>query len=414
MMQLTIRAAAVGVLLPTLTACGSIVSSSSTNPNTSGVAYMLPKALLPVELTEQAGVLMLAVKDPLLIGDETKRYVLERSSNPFSSDNVQVTVDPNTSLLQAVKVDSTDQSLSTVVKLVSSLKAEAADVGATSNLVFRALLDPDHLNPKFNEDLMAAAGKYLDNRQAIACASPESSDCKAVRKLIATVSDRSLKVELSSAVGKVDSSASDGGKAQSVSCSPGLCYRQNQPYVLTLTGPNGESNTVMALLPNGSPTYILPVERWAFVKSTHDIKLKDGILQSVTTDRPSSALAVAGAPVDAAKAVFGAISEVLQLKIDLSGKETALANAKVAEINAKSELDKTLLAKNGGKAESALLGDATTDSALATLTIGSATTDALANVRRPDTDNSRVAPKPVRQTSSNDGNIDQNQGGDRK
>ncbi|MBI6952012.1 hypothetical protein [Pseudomonas sp. CCOS 191] len=402
MVQLISRAVTVlGLLLPTLTltSCGSILSSSSSSSNASGVAYMLPKALLPVELTENSGVLMLTVKEPLILGDQAQHYVLERSSNPFSSDNVQITVNPNTGLLQAVKVESTEQSLSTIVKLVSSIKAEAADIGAASNLVFRGLLDPSNMNEDFNESLMAATKGYLNNRHAMACTKPDSSDCKAVRKLIDTVSGRSFGVYLASGT------AASVNKEQAVNCSPGLCYRQNQPYVLKLTGPNGESNTVMAMLPNGSPTYVLPVERWAFVKSTHDIKLQDGVLQSITTDRPSSALAVASAPVDGTKAVFGAIAEVLQLKIDLSGKETALANAKVAEITAKSELDKALLAKNSEKAEAALYGTGATDAVLATLTIGVGRTDALEGMHSQNQVEPRAAPKPVRESLSNDGNM---------
>ncbi|WP_135289682.1 hypothetical protein [Pseudomonas kairouanensis] len=388
-------------LVLTLTACGSIVKSSSKSPGSSGVAYMLPKALLPVELTERSGAFTLSVKEPLVTGDPTKQFVLERSANPFSSDNVQVTVGANTGLLQAVKVESTDQSLSTIVKLVSAIRAEAADTGAAPNLVYRGLLDPSEGVKTLNVDLNRAAIGYLRTRQALSCSTPDSTECTAVRQLAQVVNGRAFGVELNAASA---TPASTSGEA--VNCNVGLCYRQNLPYILKLTGPNGESNTALALLPNSSPTYVLPVERWAFVKSTHDIKLQDGVLQSVTTDRPSSALAVASAPVDAAKAVFGAVGEVLQLKIDLSGKETALANAKIAEINAKSDLDKALLAKNGAKAEAVLFGSGTNSSALATLTVGSPqASDALGGLHTESPPVQNAPPAGMRQTQSNDGDI---------
>lgn len=387
-----------GIVLLTLAACGSIISSSSSSSRGSGVVYMLPRALLPVELTEHAGAFTLSVQQPVMMGDPKKRFVLERSSNPFSSDNVEVTVNPNTGLLQAVKVESTDQTLSTVVKLVSAAKAkaESADAGAVTNLVYRGLLDPSEDPRRINDELKLAIAAYLGNRLALACDTPDQTDCEAVRQLTETVSTGAFQIQLTSASDSATPTTQDA-----VDCKVGLCYRQNQPYILKLTGPHGETNTVLASLPNGSPTYVLPVERWAFVKSTHDITLQDGVLQSVITDRPSSALAIAGAPVDAAKSVFGAIGEILQLKIDLSGKETSLANAKVAEINAKSELDKALLAKKGGKAEAALSNLTPERSALATLTVGSPkVNDVLDELQTPG-----AAARGGRETQSHDGDL---------
>ena len=357
--------------------CASIVGSETGVGE--GVAYMLPHALLPVELVERGGAFALSVKEPLLVGDPTQRYLLRRSGNAFSSDNVQITVNTATGLLEAVKVESTDQVIPALIKLASAGRAEAADVADDSTLVFRGLLDPAGDVARFNQTLNKAVEEYLAARTSlVACpAATAASDdeCQKVQKLKAMVGDRKFAIQV------------DGETAKTVkagaNCSIGLCYRINLPYLVTLTGPGGASNTVLASLPNGSPAYVLPVERWPFVKTTHDVKLQGGVLQSVTTDRPSSALALAAAPVDATKAVLGAVGEVLQLKIDLSGKEKALADAKVAEINAKAALDKALIDKGGGKAEAAIFGARGERGDLVMIMVGPRpSTDALEGLRQ--------------------------------
>ena len=289
------------------------------------------------------------VTSPVLVGDTAHTYALQRSGNIFTSDNIDVTVDHATGLLSMIDVKSDDKTIPAIVKLVSSLKAEAADAVKTV-VVFRGLLDPgwDKLKvDTFNQRLSAAASGHVARlTQENTCKSNATADpCKGINTLATDLIRTSFAIEVEGAVDKRD--AAD--------CSAGFCYRINVPHVVTLSGP-GTSNSAVFGLPNNSPTFVMPVERWAFVKTTHNVKFEGGVFKSITTERPSSALAVASAPLDVAKGVFGAVSEVLQLKIDLSGKEKALADAKVAEIASEAALEKALLDKAGGKAEAAILG----------------------------------------------------------
>lgn len=350
-------------LLLTLGGCGSIVESSQNSSNTSGVAYMLPKALLPVEVTENSGAIEISVKAPIITGDPKQRLILQRNGNAFSSDNVKVELDENTNLLKSLKVESTDQTVSTLVKLVSSMKPEAGAPPSNVILIYRGMLDPESGTDTTNKAINYAVSTYLNARLTDACIDEKTVQCSAISQLISKTNK--LAISLSPEIKQTSTTPSNP-----VDCSPGLCYRVNQPYVLNLLGPDGVSDSVIATLPNGSPTYVLPVERWAFVKSTHDIKLKDGVLQSVDTNRPSSALEVASAPLQITKAVFGTIGDLIQLKIDLSGKEKALADAKVKEIEAKSLLDQAIINKNAGRAESALFGQAPDSNTIAFIRIG--------------------------------------------
>ena len=86
------------------------------------------------------------------------------------------------------------------------------------------------------------------------------------------------------------------------------------------------------------------------------------------------------------EAVLAAAAQIVQLKVDLSGKEKALSEVRVAEINAKAALDKLLLEKGGEKtAEAALLGSYTRSrSNLLSIRVGNAQTiDATANLSQP-------------------------------
>lgn len=343
----TACAAAALALLP---GC-AIVRSVPAGSGGEGIGYMLPRALLPVELVYDGSGLELRIHSPVLVGDTRHTYVLQRSGNVFTSDRATVTVNAATGLLSAIDVKSVDKTIPAITKLASGLKAEAAD-GATALTVFRGLLDPAWdraAMDAFNQRISAAASAHLARLASEnACAPQAAADpCKSLQALAAELARAGFTVEL------------EGGAVparEPADCSAGFCYRMNVPHVVTLNGP-GTSNSAAFGLPNRSPTFVMPLERWAFVKTTHDVELEGGVFKSVTSDRPSSALALAAAPLEVAKGVLGAVSEVVQLKIDLSGKEKQLADAKVAEIEAQSALDKALIEKAGGKAEAAILGE---------------------------------------------------------
>ncbi|CAI8754749.1 Bacterial type II/III secretion system short domain protein [Pseudomonas brassicacearum] len=354
----------------------SIVGSSSTS--TSGVAYMLPKSLLPVELSDTGNGFTFSVGEPVLKGDPSKRFILTRAGNPFSSDKVDIAVVPSTGLLESVKVDSKDESLNVVSNIIKTLVAESATAdagGSSTTLVYRGLIDPEGDTSQVNAKLNAAIKKHLEVRKNFACKRDQAADaCNTAKDLtelydfgkfeiVVVKSDKNPVVtEGASIVGEPVASDAD--------CKKGVCYRVNQPYLITLNGPNGSSQQAYVGLPNGSPTYVLPVDRWPFVQNTHDIKLQDGLLKSVDTVKPSSALAASAAPIEIVRAAFGAISELVQLRIDSSGKYAALAKQEAETIKAKSELDKAQISAGALNAESSLYGEKKSNDGLISIHIG--------------------------------------------
>ncbi len=330
----------------------AIVNSVPGTHGAEGIAYMLPRALLPVELVHDGSAFELRIQSAVMVGDPGHIYAMQRSGNVFTSDNVVVSVDAVTGLLSAVTLASDDKSADAISKLASGLKAESGDAVNTV-VVFRDLFDPGWAGEAvsaFNARLHAAARTHLQRLGAEQACMPASVDaaCKALRSLAAEVAAGAFAVSVDGAGGEPPKPAD---------CSAGFCYRINVPHVVRLQAA-GISNSAVFGLPNRSPTFVMPLERWAFVKTTHDVKLKGGVFESVTTDRPSSALAVAAVPFDIAKGAVKAAAELVTLKLDLSGKEKSLADAKVAEIQAKSVLDKALLDKAPAKQEFGVAGAA--------------------------------------------------------
>lgn len=354
----------------------AIVASVPAGNGGEGIAYMLPKALLPVELVDVGNALDLRIGAPVVVGDTTHTYALRRSGNVFTSDNVTISVDPSTGLLTAIDVKSDDKTVPAIVKLASARKAEAADASPPV-VVFRGLFDPgwnDSQVEDFNRLLSANAVAHARRlKSESGCTTPAAGDtCKNILALDTQLASAPFRVQVEGAAGPARPLAD---------CTSGFCYRMNVPHLVTLTGP-GSSNSALFGLPNRSPTFVMPLERWAFVKTTHDVKLEAGVFKSITTERPSSALAVASAPLDVAKGVLGAVAEVVQLKVDLSGQEKALAEARIAEIEAQSKLEQALLAKVKGKAEAALFGADKTTGTVLSIRVGTAAKlDVNANLR---------------------------------
>ena len=79
-------------------------------------------------------------------------------------------------------------------------------------------------------------------------------------------------------------------------CEVGICYRPVMPYRITALL-DTEENMVVTFLPNSAPAVALSLNRSAFVTAKHQVMIKDGLLQTVSSDKQSEALAVASLPL---------------------------------------------------------------------------------------------------------------------
>lgn len=95
--------------------------------------------------------------------------------------------------------------------------------------------------------------------------------------------------------------------------------------------------SLVAVVPDTSQNFLVPMTGGAFVTTTQAATFKDGMITSYSADKPSELLAALDIPIRIAKAPFSILTEFLQLKVDYNNTEAAAINAKVAEMKAQIE-----------------------------------------------------------------------------
>lgn len=309
-----------------------------------GINYMLPKAMLPIQVIDNNGALRIDALEPIVVGDPEYSYALHYVPSAFSTDTVKIEVDPKTSLLKTVTLDSKDET-GEVLKKVTALafRPESAD-GVSEIVVYQGILDPSDTNS--GKNLQEAVNTALRAR-----ISTLQAQCKSVTNKSAACAEYNAlqipKVGLPVAIVKIRPLGNESNREsishQLVDCTIGICYRGTVPYKLSLSL-LGQSRETILQLPNHAPVMALALERQPFVTVNHTVVLKDGILQSYDATKPSSALAIVSWPLDVFDAIVTTTSKILQLKIDTSKKSVEFEQQLLEEAKAKKaiqdELDK--------------------------------------------------------------------------
>jgi hypothetical protein len=327
--------------MTTATAGCAIVSSEHLSVGAGstgeGIAYSLPAARVTLTLAASSGQLILTVGAPQLVADPAHHYTARRTSNPFSSDQVTVTVDPATGFLLSVSAVSKDETLSILETLLLRKEkptAEAAD--DTGEEIYSTEVDPADVQELARETAAL-------NRMLTAFLDAQVQGCNRGLQVCAeyaSIRQRVPEIRLSGGVAgrpvapdTVDT-ADTARPPKTAICSLGVCYRQSLPFMFKVALGDAE-RAVRMNIPNASPLIMVPLERHAFVTTTHALTFEQGVLKSATTDRPSSALALASSPLALVSGVIGSITKPLSelLKIDTSGQYQAKAD----EVKVKSE-----------------------------------------------------------------------------
>ena len=289
------------------------------NARSEGISYMLPKAILPIQVVDSGGALRMDVLDPVMIGDPDLPLTLRYHPNAFSSDTAKIEIDPNTSLLKTVTLESKDETGEILKKVAQvAFRPESAD-GAAETVVFMGYLDPSAAASMkvLGDDIEAAVTAHVTAQRA-ACSKTQTPACATYESLGAktgAIAAAGVQLLANTGAGKTAAPAAD--------CSVGICYRSTVPYALSLNLYGQKRQTVIQL-PNHAPVMALPLGRQPFVKVKHTVALKAGVLETYETDKPSSALAIVSWPLDVFDAIVTSTSKILQFKIDTSKQSVEL------------------------------------------------------------------------------------------
>jgi hypothetical protein len=129
----------------------------------------------------------------------------------------------------------------------------------------------------------------------------------------------------------------------------GLLYRRPIPYTVELkqeivkkdgTSLLSTREATQVLLPNNGPLTVFSLETGRFVTTTYNMEFTDGLLTKGEIKRPSEALGFVQIPLNVLREVIALPTDLLQLKIDHSTKETQLLESWKKQIEAQEALRK--------------------------------------------------------------------------
>jgi hypothetical protein len=336
----------------------AVVSSTKMNAQDAnfggtGIPYLLPKALVPIEVVATGTQVRVDLLEPVYVGDAAQTYVLRYDASPFSTDTMTITVDPTTSLLKTMSIESKDETGEILKKAIATLRAESA--AATETVLMQTVLDPgDTASITEVENRVKTTLDAFVARQRAGCnaAATKPDGCAELLALPASIDTRLGVTLMAPAASATLASSNAGAPMPGIDCSVGICYRGTLPYRVSLEA-LGQTRSTLVHLPNHGPLMALPLPRHAFVKTKHIVGLRNGMIESYTIDKPSSALAIVSWPLDVYDAVVSTTAKIVQLKIDTSRSSLSLQEQMLAEAKKRKEIEDELLKLKTAKPESA-------------------------------------------------------------
>lgn len=375
----------------------AIVSSSKLNPDSAqerkvGIPYMLPKAVLPYKVVASGSQLRIDLQPPVYVGDSTQIFALTYKPGHAASDSVKIAVDPATSLLKSVSLESKDEMLEILKKTIATIRAEAVE---TEVVLAQGVIDPGGADSIFAAQnvIKEAAATHLKVHKA-KCAKAVTTGCE---EILAQSEDVTIDIRVSllgvgsQTVGTADAAktpandlafkASAKEASSNVDCTVGICIRGTLPYEVSIAA-LGRRSAALVQLPNHGPVTALALSRYPFVKTTHSVTLKNGMVEQYDVTKPSSLLALVSWPVEVYDEIVTTTAKIIQLKIDTSKNDLKSQEQMVAEAEQR-KLLKDRLEKLLTQSESASL-TAGSKTAIVSVSTSSASTFKPSSSENPD------------------------------
>jgi len=318
--------------------------------------YNLPKAYMEAELMVW-GTSRYAIRlyEPVLHPDPDHRYFLTLNRSTFANETFRVEVDPRTGLLRSLNVITDDQTTNVLAQIgaavggVSSLRHnpnapgsvrdfgdepqgfcpdEMIDDWEQPSAVRSVQFDP--LNPAS----VAAANRTL--REAMsASVDPGCYRASPGDAFIVVEGLGAERLQPPPPPSKPEPSK-QGRPSPEVLCSRAICVPGLTSVKVSVRAPAGarpglSAAEAIVALPDSSVMGAVDIARARFVRTETRATFSGGLVRDVSVYKPSEALAVASLPITVIRSTFGAMSEVLQLRINLGAKQEQLKRYEEAD-----------------------------------------------------------------------------------
>lgn len=304
----------------------------------SDIPYYLPKGKIIVAGTWNKEARLWDIKiTPVIEADPSARYLADRHINILFDDDITISVDPNTGLLQTVNATTTDQSLNAIAGLIST---------AASALTFGAGLGPLPTGGATEQRMMdefaeIKKGAFFSAFQVVLDDQGASKEAYVVSPDQET---NKLYAKFNVVLSALDNNPGTDADAHSETNFPGILVRRMIPFsvrvtanVYTFDGKSmspftSPSQTVM--LPDAKHDYCIELTRTPLVANTTKVSLVNGIPQTQQRVRPSIFMGIVGVP----KTLLGALAPIpLQIRND----QLNLLNAQDKTLSAEQDIKKS-------------------------------------------------------------------------
>lgn len=299
-----------------------------------------------------------------LAPDPTQAYFLAYTPSGFSDDDVELKVKDN--LISSVTTSTSDRSADVARASMELIKqavllgtglpvpTEAKSLQDTTKFYYDAELDPSDY---IDKDVTSTNTTQKDDskgkddiKQETICQKIKSLENNATMpKEAASLCPNDIHCVGQNIAICIDKTTTPlpAKTLDATSNIPGICYRTLLPHRMSIYVWSGNALVKpiqhYILLPNDSPTFFIELKRAALVKNTYDIKFENGMLVSTKATKPSEVLAAVSLPVDIVKAIASIPAEIVQLKINYSSNEKALAEAQQAKFESLQAVNNALL-----------------------------------------------------------------------
>jgi hypothetical protein len=355
-------------------ACSTMPLNAANSPNAphtlSGdnqrlIAYNVPRARLTVDLVAWSRLQYeIRVYEPALAPDPRFRFYLDLNHETTADDAVRVDLDPSTGLLRGINVIVDDRTTSILEQVAGAVggvgaaprsgdleahnligsRSPCADTRPRVNepvLIARTQFDPLDANSitRAQTTLRAAAGDFALASQTDIFGQPVSATCATHLQGELLLSVRRQQIpesttdETSTDVGEPIAPSATVTDSNHVTtrpfariedqCAHAVCAPSLEPYTILAQAPDGAPGRAVVTLPNAERMVVIDVRRAHLVRATTQATFRSGLVQSVTVTRPSETLAVVSLPITVLRAILGAASEVIQLRINIDSRDRA-------------------------------------------------------------------------------------------
>lgn len=294
--------------------------------------------------------------------DLNRKYRAIISSAPMSDKDISITANEK-GLLSSTDAISHDRTADIIVEFAKTI-AFFGQGGFTLPATPKALeIIPTPPAPKCPKIAPIEYAEFLDlsNEDEVKALNDKLSQLKTNYKI--EVAGPTQKKAFNYENDKFKAALSKSGRERLSPGIDGLLYRVNVPHKVIIkkveAGKTSVVDASIIFMPNAGPLSVVPLDTGLFVKTTNNLKFKDGVLVSRKFKEPSIVMEVVRLPLRIVDGVFESVSRIIPFTQKQTQDQTALINSQIELLKAQQALKD--LEKELGRADAVNAPEAPTD-----------------------------------------------------